>query len=101
LTSTKLSSRQGSFYLNALKIAEYKTSFTETIMFVIILIPTLILFLTAALLPLALDTFSPNELSEMGIYMRSSEITSPLPSTNPCNNETACQLWNVTEQVAA
>lgn len=71
-------------------------------MFISILIPVLILFLSMAFLPLALDTFfSPGELIEMGIYLGNSETTSLLPITKPCNSEIACQLWNVAEQMAA
>ncbi len=73
-------------------------------MFISILI--LILLLPFAFLPLALDMFfSSDELSEMGIYLENSEAAHlqlvAVDSSRPCNGETACQLWNVTEQLAA
>jgi hypothetical protein len=68
-------------------------------MFISILIPVLILFLSMAFLPLALDTFfSTDELSEMGIYLEDSGATNPIPLNKPCNSENACQFWNVAEQ---
>ena len=71
-------------------------------MFISILI--LILLLPFTFLSLALDTFfSSTELSEMGISLGNSEAKPSLPITvdlpKPYCSETACQLWNVTEQV--
>ena len=70
-------------------------------MFISMLI--LILLMPFTFLPLALDTFfSSDELSEMGIYLENSEAAHPQPvtvdSSKPCNGETVCQVWNVTQQ---
>ena len=70
----------------------------ETTMFLSILI--LFFFLPAAFLPLVLETFSPNELNEMGVCLENSETVNSLPLAKPCNSEAACQLWNVAGQAA-
>jgi hypothetical protein len=73
----------------------------EITMFVSILI--LILFLSLTLLPLALiNLFSPNELSEMGIYLGNSESGYFQPTTvdkpKPYRSDNMCQLWDISEK---
>jgi len=73
-------------------------------MFLSILI--LILLLPFTFLSFSLDTFfSSDELSEMGIDLGDSETRNFLPITVDLPKahctENACQLWNITEQVAA
>ena len=73
-------------------------------MFISILI--LIILFPFIILSLALETyFSPDELSEMGIYLGDSETRHSLPITvdlpKAYCTDNACQLWNITEQVTA
>lgn len=72
-------------------------------MFTVILI--LILFLPAAFLPLALDTFvTGTDLDEMGISLESSDDTFPvhgcqLTGLLPASDN--CEVWDISEPLHA